>query len=333
MLAIASICLLLTAPIQAAGDVSAHGVDQQGGRSTGKAASHQPAPLSADVQVSRGAQLTTDRFYRDSSGRTRYESGSTVTISDPRTATTVRLDTASRTYQLTSRDVSRTQTVQRPDGTVKSGQISSAPRALGTAQVQGVRAEGRTYTVTTPARAGSPAKTRTVTMWLSTDVQLALKLDITDSAGRTEYAENYTNLKVGVEPAAELFGIPAGYRDAARASTQSSIQAPCPLGNAPDPLVLNSYSWYWDGGYVTAQTDIMQGCVFVADGAIFEYPLWGGPTMALGLPQDQWVAFDTGGGGLPFLPWVAFGDIAFMASNFTDTTTKDSLVVLTVWCC
>ena len=105
------------------------------------------------------------------------------------------------------------------------------------------------------------------------------------------------------------------------------------MSNAPDPLVLNSFDFFLDSGTVNAVTDPQRGCVFVADGAAFEYPLSGFPTVPLGLPFDQWVAYDTGGGGLPFLPWVAFGDVAFVAANTTDATTKDSLVILTVWCC
>ena len=120
------------------------------------------------------------------------------------------------------------------------------------------------------------------------------------------------------------------------ADPRVAARGPARAGGLPvlvDPLVLNSFDFFLDSGAVNAVTDPQRGCVFVADGGAFEYPLAGFPTVPVGLPFDQWVAYDTGGGGLPFLPWVAFGDIAFVAANATDTTTKDSLVILTVWCC
>jgi hypothetical protein len=124
--------------------------------------------------------------------------------------------------------------------------------------------------------------------------------------------------------------VPAGYREVGAGPTRSVAAQPCPLTNAPDPLVLSSFGFSLGGGYVTAVTDPAIPCIFVADGAFFEYPLTGFPTTPLGLPFDQWFAFDTGG-LLPFVPYVAFGDVAFVAANATDTTTKDSLVVLTVF--
>jgi len=328
--------LLVSPPAYADGhnaNVGQHSVaaSRTGGASATLPGAAKAVPLVADQQTTRGSANSgaPSRLYRDSLGRTRLESGSLVTITDPATGTTVRLDRSTQTYQRLTRNAPS----PRPAAGSTNATLASTPRQLGTTQMQGVRVEGRSYTVTVPARNGRPAQSRDVSMWLSAQAQLPVELRVADGTG-IEFVQSYTNIRLGVEPAADLFQVPAGYREAApKRVTGARINEPCPLFNAPDPLVLNSYDFFLGSGAVLATTDPQIGCFFAADGAAFEYPLSGFPTTPLGLPFDQWVAYDTGGGGLPFLPWVAFGDIAFLAFNGSDTTTKDSLVILTVWCC
>ena len=287
-------------------------------------------PLSADVQVVRSGStdVTTSRLYRDSQGRTRTESGTTVTINDPTTRTTLKLDTRSRTYQR-STGTTAARDATRAAGPSKSQTLASAPRSLGTARVQGVAAVGSAYTVTIPATKHRPALTKDVTIWRSTQVQLPVETRVVDPSSGRSYTQTYTNIRAGVEPAASLFTVPAGYRAASAATGGAVIQEACPLVN-DDPVFLDSFGPFLGSAVVTALTDPSIGCIFVADGAFFEPPLAGFPITGLGLPFDQWYVFDTGD-PVPFLPWVAFGDIAFAATNFTDTTTKDSLIILTVW--
>jgi len=280
------------------------------------------APLSADQITRSGATVSTAKLFRDRKGRTRVETGSTVTITDPATQTTVRLDVRNSTFQRMTRKPS-----PRP-ATVQGNETLAGPAlSLGTADIQGVRAQGRAYTVKTPARGAIPAQTRDVTIWLSTDLQLAVQTRVGNA-----YEQSYTNIRAGVEPSADLFTVPAGFKEAALAPSRAGINESCPVGYV-DPLVLNSYDFFLGAGYVWAVTDPDIGCFFAADGAIFEYPLSGFPTLPLGLPYDEWFVYDNGGGGLPFLPWVAFGDVAWLAFNGSDTTTVDSLIILTVWCC
>jgi len=332
--------LMVAAPVQAAG-LPGGGTAQPS--RTGAPAAGKPTivPVSADVRTSRFAagldgvrqwSQETGRFYRDSQGRTREETGSTVTIKDPTTHTILRLDTKNQTFQRSAAQPAPSQADSRQPSAAQSKQITSGRRSLGTAQISGVTADGQTFTVTSPSVKGGPTHLRTVTMWLSTQVQLTVQTRVTDATGY-EYSQMFTNIRAGAEPAAALFQVPAGYRDAASATTtRAGVDATCPLFNEPDPLILNSFDWvFLAAGLVNATTDGQIPCLFVADAAAFEYPLWGGPTVPLGLPFDQWVAFDTGGGGLPFLPWPAAGDIAFLVTNGSDTTTKDSLVILTVW--
>jgi hypothetical protein len=319
MLAVGLTCLLLSPPAHAAD------AGQQSGRATAKGTGI--VPLSADQQVSRsaangGQQQATSHLYRDSKGRVRVESGSSVTISDPTTGTTIRLDTANRTFQRSTRP----QPAARPSAASRNQTLASPPRPLGTAQVQGVAAQGRAYTVTTPALKGRPAQSREVTIWLSTDVQLPVRTRVVDATG--SYTQAYTNIGAGVEPAAQLFAVPPGYREAA-AAPAATLQDACPLYNT-DPVFLESFGPFLGANLVSAVTNPDAGCVFIADGAAFEPPLTGFPTTQLGTPFDQWYVFDDGG-PLPFLPFVAFGDVAFAAANQTDLTVKDSLVVLTIF--
>jgi hypothetical protein len=313
MLAVGLTCLLLSPPAVAAGrpDAAAKG--------TGV------VPLSADQQISRGGRLeASNHLYRDGKGRIRVESGSSVTISDPTTGTTIRLDTATRTFQRTTRQ----QPAPRPDTTSKNQRVTSSWRSLGTAQVQGVAAQGRAYTVTTPALKGRPAKNREVTIWLSTDVQLAVRTSVVDATGAS-FTQAYTNIRAGVEPAARLFTVPAGYRELADPPTHATLQEACPIYNN-DPVFLESFGPFLGAGVANAVTNPDINCIFVADGGAFEPPLAGFPTVPLGSFLDQWYVFDDGG-DVPFLPWVSFGDVGWAAANETDLTIKDTLVILTIF--
>lgn len=282
-------------------------------------------PLSADLVVGKETQ----HLYRDSLGRTRTENGSTVTISDPTAGTTVVLDVASRTFQRSTGGEEKAPS--SADRTAGDKQITSKQRSLGTSTVSGVKAEGRQYTVTLPAHSGLPVRTKTVTLWLSTDVQLPVKTTVMGEDGAVN-TQTYTNIRAGAEPDASLFSVPAGYREAAPPAATDGMLANCPLNN-DDPVILTSFDLvFLDSRFVNATTDPLAGCVFVADGGIFQYPLEGFPTVDLLLPFDQWFVYDNGG-LLPFLPYVAFGDIAFVAANpfEPDTTTKDSLITLTIF--
>jgi hypothetical protein len=300
-------------------------------------------PFGADETISRttvsadGTESTTrehNRFYRDSQGRTRHETGSLVTISDPATKTTLRLDTKNRIFQKTTEPAARPDA--RGDGASPgtAGQITSERRLLGTKQIDGITVEGSAYTVTLPATEQMPARTKDVTVWLASALRLTAETIIADSTGQ-QYTQSYSNISAGKELSADLFTIPAGYRvGGGIGTTGPGVNAPCPIANAPDPLILNSYGPSIGSGYINAATDISLGCFFYGSAWYFEFPLEGWATVPLGLPFDQWFVRDNGCYWcLPYLPWVAFGDVVFSATNFTDVTTKDSFIVLTVWCC
>ncbi|HYQ70089.1 hypothetical protein [Actinophytocola sp.] len=307
------------------------------GRSSDGAAS--VVPLSADLRISsttvdaagqRQTEQESQHLYRDAKGRTRTEVGGTVTIYDPTARTTVVLDLASHTFQ---RSTGKKPSADAADRNATGDQkITSTPRSLGTATVSGVAAQGRQYTVTLPAQRDLPVRTKDVTLWLSTDVQLPVRTTVVDESGATN-TQTYTNIKAGVAPAASLFTVPAGYREARPgAATGHGVLANCPLQN-DDPVFLTSFDLvYLDARYVNATTDPFAGCAFVADAGAFQYPLNGFPTTDLLLPYDQWLVYDNGG-LLPYLPYVAFGDIVFVAANpfEPDTTTKDSFITLTIF--
>jgi hypothetical protein len=288
-------------------------------------------PLSADLQITRTidqrVEHETNHVYRDSQGRTRTEAGSTVTINDPATRSTIVLDTEAGTYQRLTPDRPDLG-ASREDNIERDQRLASPPRPLGETTIGGVLAEGTEYTVTIPAREGFPSQSDEVTLWVSTDVQLPVQTRVVEASGEA-YEQTYTNIEVGTEPAAALFQIPAGYVESDPAASATPAQATCPIAYT-DPVVIVSFGAILGAGFVQAVTDINQGCIFVADAGIFEPPLAGGPTVPLGLPFDEWFVFDTGG-PVPFLPWTSFGDVAFAAASTQDATVVDSLVILQIF--
>jgi hypothetical protein len=295
-------------------------------------------PVSADLRITRttadgATDQETQHLYRDSVGRTRTETGSTVTIYDPTTATTLVLDSATRSFQRTTRAKSAPAGDSAKRNAADDQKTTSEPRSLGTATVSGVPAEGRQYTVTLPAVRDLPVRTKDVTLWLSTKVQLPVRTTVVEDSGAVN-TQTYTNIKAGAEPAAELFAAPAGYREVKPGAAKGNgLLANCPLQN-DDPVFLTSFDLaYLDARYVNAITDPGAGCVFVFDQLVLlDYPLNAFPTTDLLLPFDQWLVYDNGG-FLPYLPYVAFADIVFVAGNPVepDTTTKDSFITLTVF--
>lgn len=297
--------------------------------------------LAADLTITNTVDGKTEqqvqRLYRDSQGRTRTDAGTQVTISDPASKTTLVLDTATHTYQRQAQQQGQQPPADAASRTKDNQKLASAPKSLGTTEISGVRVEGRHYTVNLPAHGTLlPARTKEVTLWLSVDLQLPVQTKVVDEKGKVN-TQTYTNIKANVKHAAGTFSVPAGYRSAAPAASNGT-QATCPLNN-DDPVFLTSFgSVFVDSKNVNATTDFGQGCIFVADGAVFEYPLTGGPTVNLFQPFDQWFVFDcelfgVGVCPLPFLPYVAFGDIVWVAATAAgpDTTTKDSFITLTVF--
>lgn len=293
------------------------------------------APLSADIEITRTVvdasgdrvvQQETNRFFRGSDGRTRTEAGSTVTIYDPTDQTTIVLDTDTRTYHERSRDTSSLRPQADLDITGNQ-QLSSPPRMLGRAVMEGVLAEGREYTVTSPTSAGMSGQEYVVTQWLSAEVQLPLRSRVQQPTGEV-LEQAYTNLRVGVEPAGSLFEVPTGYRESDPTAAQP--QAMCPV-TWTSTVLLVSTGPFLGAGSVLAATDPGVGCLFIADAAVFELPLDGFPVTPLGLPVDEWFVFDTGL-PVPFLPWVAFGFVGFVANDGSgDLTPVEALVILDIF--
>lgn len=100
----------------------------------------------------------------------------------------------------------------------------------------------------------------------------------------------------------------------------------------PDPMFLVSIDWiFLDSGDMRAVT-APDPCLFVADGAILQYPISAYPQTPLFLPIDQWHVYDNGG-PLPYEPYEAVGSIGFLATNGDDFTGKEGTIILTVLPC
>jgi outer membrane lipoprotein-sorting protein len=307
----------------------------QGTGSAPAAGQAKVVPISADEQITRtdltkaGTQRTiqsASHFYRDSQGRTRVETGSSVTITDPASGTVLLLSPKTQTYQ-------RQATPAKPASGVpgiQSGQVTTQSRDLGKAVVAGVPVEGRGYTVSIPANKIQGARTKDVTIWLSRDLQLPVQTRIVDPAGQ-DYTTTYSNIRSGVDLAADLFTVPAGYREGSPAP-RAGTNAVCPLDIYLDPEVMVSVRPYGGFGAVLAHTDAGNNCLIVDFAGYLEYPIWPFGISNLFLPDHLIVLGDGDPWGfLPFSPYVAFGDIAWAAASNTDVTVKDALLAMVVF--
>lgn len=320
---------LLVAPVQAS---AGPGARPAGASPVALTAVEQVTRLSLGADGLLHATQEQNRFYRDAQGRTRHESGSVVTIDDPVARTSVRMDTKAGTYTKTSapRKPSQPPATTGPVRTTPQ-KLASEPKSLGTARFGNVRAEGRAYTVTT-ARDNAAPVTREVTTWLAPDIQLAVQIRVVEASG-AGYTRTYTDIRTKTAPAAELFAVPAGYRllDQTAATVQ---QAPeCPLTIVPDPLILTSFPGYLDGNYHIGYTDFPNAGCIIAQAAAALNPfdvLQVAQATPIGLPAFAWFWYDNGG-LVPFLPYVVFGESAFLAANIEHATVGYSLVVLTVF--
>jgi hypothetical protein len=330
--AIGAALVLLANPAQATAPKDATAAQRPVGSGT-------TVPLTADKQVRYttvdGAKGTAaSRFYRDSQGRTRVEAGPLVTIEDPATRTVVNLDTKNRTYERTSAQRSAAPAApQEPGVTIGKDRLSSARRSLGTATMSGVLVEGSAYTVTTPAYKSKPAERQEVTAWVSKEIRLPVQTRVVDADGKA-YVETYTNISAGVEPSADLFAVPAGYRPASGVGSPSAAMAPCAfLYVDPFPLILFSDGPFWGRGWIGAATDASVNCYIVASALVSEWNsggwpyIWGGPVTPIPTPLHIWEVWDAGAMP-PFFPYLALGDVAWLAYNGSDETVVDSLILL-----
>ncbi|HWM93425.1 MAG TPA: hypothetical protein VN493_21875 [Thermoanaerobaculia bacterium] len=283
-------------------------------------------PFTSDLVVTRTNEsgqpvTTTSRFYRDSEGRTRTEEGNLVTITDPVAGKTIHLFPTERTYMEQS----------WAGGPPQQGRMSppeplqKTESSLGSRSTEGWVTEGRRYSISRPG--GKAAVTREVTVWLSQDLKIPIGVEIQDPVNGP-WSQRYTNIAAGSEPERALFQAPASY--------VLVVQPPptqvrrCNLRINPDPLILNSFGPVLGRGMQVASTSANRGCVFV-DGLVYvEYPLEFIQLTPLFFPSFS-ARWRDNGGLLPYVPYVAFGDLILVAANNDDTTTKDGLMILTVW--
>lgn len=296
----------------------------------GQAAEAKIVPLQAVEQITRsadGKQLTRElnRLYRDDQGRTRHESGSMVTITDPVAGTTVRLDTKAGTYSTRSASAPRPDEAPAASGPEVKQLPGPTARSLGTATMAGVAVEGIGHTVTFPRNNGK-AITKEYTNWLSRDLKLAVQTRIADESG-AEYVRTYTDIRAGVALPADLFTVPAGYRVADPVAPSA---LPCPLTVAPDPLLLDSFPWFLGAGVQGGYTDHPNyGCAITYTEATVTWPLWATP-WASGTDYFEWLFYDTGL-PVPWLPWLAYGLSCYNATNAEFGSSACGEVLLFIW--
>ena len=282
-------------------------------------------PFTSDLVITRTNEsglpvTTTSRFYRDSEGRTRTEEANLVIITDPVAGKTIHLFPTERTYMEQSWDAPQQGRMSSPPEPLQKTESS-----LGSRSTEGWVTEGRRYSISRPG--GKAADTREVSVWLSQDLKIPMGIEIQDPVNGP-WSQHYTNIAAGSEPDRALFQAPAGYVPVVQ-PPPSQVRR-CNLRISPDPLILHSFGLFLGRGVQVATTSANRGCVFV-DGLVYvEYPLEFVQLTPLGLPTFS-ARWRDNGGLLPYVPYVALGDLVLVAANSSDTTTKDGLVILTVW--
>lgn len=285
-------------------------------------------PFTSDLVVTRtneSGQLvtTTARFYRDSEGRTRTEEANLVVITDPVAGKTIHLFPTERSYM----EQSWAGTPPQEGRMGPAEPLQKTESSLGSRSTEGWVTEGRRYTVSISKPGNKAPHTREVTVWLSQDLKIPMGVEIQDPVNGP-WSQHYTNIAAGSKLDEALFQAPAGYVLVVQ-PPPSQVQR-CNLRLGPDPLILNSFGPVLGRGVVVASTNANRGCVFVDGYYYVEYPLEFIQLTPLFFPSFS-ARWRDNGGPLPYVPYVAFGDLILVAANNDDTTTKDGLVILTVW--
>jgi hypothetical protein len=128
-----------------------------------------------------------------------------------------------------------------------------------------------------------------------------------------------------------FLGNPGTANDVAVAtSTPPPDTTPCPI-NAPETVSLVSFGFFLGAAVAEATTDGAKGCRFLDSYGIAEPPLAGFPLTDLGRDYFQWYIYDDGG-PVPFLPWIAYGVIEWVAGrDGVDPSYFQTLLVLVIY--
>ncbi len=202
--------------------------------------------LESDITVSNvrtlsdGNSLSSLRklkFYRDSDGSTRLEAGDRVTIIDRTSRKLYVLNLENRTAQeidqppasIPNRVTAKRQIPLESLGNsidLPTDGFAPAKKALPSVTIEGFVAKGEETTSTTPAHSAAGNErplTRTVQTWRSRELNLPLKMVISDPVGGTT-TSTYQNIKVESALDRSLFSIPPGF--IVRYGTQSRVIHP-----------------------------------------------------------------------------------------------------------
>lgn len=174
--------------------------------------------LSADLEQIRASKLAdgtnlnrtvNGHFIRDSSGRTRLEIGTSVTIYDPVAAVTLTLDAVKKTA--TRYTITRPQTSARTFQ--PSATLPSTGTSLGVKTIEGFECLGRQIVQVIPAGSSlgnDRAIEKTTEIWTSQAAELPIQVTIADPLAGT-LTNNYKNIKVGGPIDPGFFQVPPGF--------------------------------------------------------------------------------------------------------------------------
>jgi hypothetical protein len=200
------------------------------------------------------SKSTTVAFARDSEGRTRRETDTSITIMDPvanvsytlnkKTHTAIKLDLKiglmqnAFTYTIDASPTMRDDLKEKAAAEIKlkemqdtsaakvildrSPGLTSAEEPLGAQMMEGVSAVGKRITMTVPMspEMGNDQPIRIVDeQWYSPDLQINIVSRNDDPRRTTQTSERYTNIKRG-DPNPALFQLPADYTLATKRTAQ-----------------------------------------------------------------------------------------------------------------
>ncbi len=183
-------------------------------------------PIAADIETTQTTHLAdgnilkrtvTARFFRDAAGRTRYEHGEMVSISDPVSRTALTLDVSN--HAVTRINLPSAEQKGAGIGRSRIGAPNLSNNSmrlvadLGTKLIEGIEATGKEYVLTIPAGSSlgntKPLERATI-VWHSAALQMTLLVVVKDPIAG-ELVTAYKNIQTKPDLDSTLFRIPPGF--------------------------------------------------------------------------------------------------------------------------
>ncbi len=172
------------------------------------------ATLETQMNSGHGALSSTAKFFRDGKGRTRIEHGDLASVSDPVQGRSFLLNLANKIAIPGAPgppQIPGFPPVSPAAPAVKAPEMKETA-GLGEKVIEGVKAQGKRYTLPAPGR----PQPVTAEIWTSHDLQLPLHSSVVDPATGTTTLTAMKNIASGAKLDPALFEIPKNFKTAPR---------------------------------------------------------------------------------------------------------------------